>query len=74
MEVDESIDDNKQNKDDNKLLWWYNGESEVEKVVQPVNLVDRKYLSNHSLTENIKGKSRYVLSILAYQRNLSAKA
>jgi hypothetical protein len=46
----------------------------VKKVVQPVNLVDRKYLSNHSLTENIWGKSRYVLSILAYHWNLSAKA
>jgi hypothetical protein len=48
--------------------------AEVEKVVQPVNLVDRKYLSNHCLTENIWGKSRYILSILAYHRNLSAKA
>jgi hypothetical protein len=49
-------------------------EFKVEKVVQPVNLVERKYLSNHSLTENIWGKSRYILLILAYHRNLSAKA
>jgi hypothetical protein len=46
--------------------------AEVEKVVQPVNLVGRKYLSNHSLAENIWEKSRYILSILAYHRNLSA--
>jgi hypothetical protein len=49
-------------------------QAELEKVVQPVNLVDRKYLSNHSLTENIWGKSCYILSILACHRNLSAKA
>jgi hypothetical protein len=47
--------------------------AEMEKVVQPVNLVDRKQLSNKSLNENISGKSRYILSILAYHRYLSAK-
>ena len=42
---------------------------EVEKVVQPVNLVDRKYFSNHSLTENISGKSRHILAIFAYHKS-----
>ena len=51
-----------------------NQQPEVEKVVQPVNLVDRKYLSNHSLAENIWEKSRYIWLILAYHRNLSTKA
>jgi hypothetical protein len=41
------------------------GTAEVEKVVQPGNLVDRKDLSNHSLTEIIWGKSRYIFLIFA---------
>jgi hypothetical protein len=59
---------------DKRWIKHYSRGAEVEKVVQPVNLVDRKYLLNHNLTQNIWGKSFYILSILAYHRNLSAKA
>ena len=48
-----------------KHHWEWPG-TEVKKVVQPVNLVDRNYLPNLGLTENICWKSRYILSIFVY--------